>query len=296
MNKENYNIILDLCKDKLNTRNLENVKIKRLGGLTNKNYKVDIESGSYVIRLPGDGTEELINRRDEHTCTDLANQVNIDSQLLYFDDNTGIKISSYIVGAETMNAELLREKDNIKSIAGLLKKLHTCGKSIPVIFNVFEKVEEYENLIKKYKHVSLWNDYEEIKNRVYGLKDEVEEMKIQLTMCHCDPLCENFVKGIDRMYLVDWEYAGMNDPMWDVADVFIEAEYTVEYEELFNSFYFGEVPSKELKRRILMNKVFLDFLWSLWGMQRYCCGEDLLEYGNARYARAKKNLKLLTNN
>lgn len=293
MNKEDFSLILELCKEKLGTCDLSKIKIQRLGGLTNKNYMVDTEAGTYVIRLPGEGTEELINRRDEHICTDLANQVEIDSQLLYFDDKTGIKIGRYIIEAETMSPKLIYKTENMKAVAELLKKLHTCGKSIPVIFNVFEKVEEYENLIRKYKDISLWDDYDEIKKQVYGIKEEIEGIKIQATMCHNDPLCENFIKGKDRMYLVDWEYAGMNDPMWDLADVFIEAEFTTEQEKLFNNFYFGEVPNEEFSHRILINKVFLDFLWSLWGIQRYCCGEDLLEYANNRYARAKKHLKLL---
>lgn len=291
MTKDDFNLILRLCKDKLNVRNLESVKAKRLGGMTNRNFMVDTESDIYVIRLPGKGTEELINRRDEHLCTNLANQTGIDSQLLYFDDSTGIKISKYIAEAETMSEKTIGEQENMKSIAELLKRLHTCGKSVPVVFNVYEKIEEYEGLIKKYKDVPLWNDYKETKKEVSELKKKLDKMKIVPTMCHNDPLCENFVKGKDRMYLVDWEYAGMNDPMWDIADIFVEAGFTDEKEESFNKFYFGKSPSEEYKYRILTNKIFLDFLWSLWGMQRYCCGADFLEYANNRYLRAKKNLK-----
>ena len=247
-----------------------------------------------MIRLPGEGTDELINRRDEHICTRLANHIGIDSKLIYFKDENGIKITQYIENAETMNKKSVKNIENMQAIAEIFKKLHTCGETIPVRFNVFEKIEEYEYLLKKYSINFLWEDYEEIKKQVYDLGKEIDEMKIRLTMCHNDPLCENFVKGTDRMYLVDWEYAGMNDPMWDLADIFIEAEFTSEEETLFNSFYFGQEPDEQIKRRILINKVFLDFLWSLWGKQRYSCGVDLIEYANDRYARTKKHLKLLT--
>ncbi len=293
MNSKDFDLILKLCKDELKICNLNNIKIQRLGGLTNRNYMVDTEAGLYIVRLPGEGTEELINRKEEHICTDLANQIDIDSQLLYFDDKTGIKISRYIHGAKTMNYSLVRDRQNMKAIAELLNKMHSCGESIPVIFDVFEKIEEYENLIKKQRNTLLWDDYEETKRKVYELKDEVDQMEVQSVMCHNDPLCENFVKGKNKMYLVDWEYAGMNDPMWDLADVFIEAAFTLDEEETFNNFYFGQEPAEHFKYRILINKIFLDFLWSLWGLQRYSFGADLLEYANNRYARAKEHLTML---
>ncbi len=86
----------------------------------------------------------------------------------------------------------------------------------------------------------------------------------------------------------------MNDPLWDLADVMIEAELNQEQEELFKGFYFETAATKEEERRIVMNKVFLDFLWSLWGKQRYSVGEDDMQaYAHDRYVRMKKNLALL---
>ena len=204
-----------------------------------------------------------------------------------------MKIARYVEDAETMNIKTVKDPDNMKAIADIFKTLHNSGKGVPVIFDVFEKIEEYEAVLKKCKKDYFWSDYEEVKAQVYSLKEEVKEMNIQPAMCHNDPLCENFVKGKDKMYLVDWEYAGMNDPMWDIADIFIEAKFTPEEEVMFNGFYFDQEPNNQIHRRILVNKVFLDFLWSLWGKQRYSNGADLLEYANERYVRAKENLRLL---
>lgn len=290
MNKEDFNLILELCKSKLKVQDIKSVKIQRLGGLTNRNYKIETNTGDFVIRLPGEGTEEMINRKDEYICTNLATQLNIDSQLIYFDDKKGIKISRYIQNAETMNPDLVRKKDNMKAIAETFKKLHTCGETVPVVFDVFEKIEHYEKLLKKYTENYFWRDYQVVKSQVYQLKDIIEEMNVKVTMCHNDPLCENFVKGEDKMYLVDWEYAGMNDPMWDLADFFIEANFSPEEEVMFCKFYFGHSLDSITQKRILINKIFLDFLWSLWGKQRSANGEKLLDYADERYERAKKNL------
>ena len=295
MNKQDEMTVLSLLKEKVGIVDTDKVECQRLGGLTNRNYKVETNAGAFVFRLPGEGTEEMINRRDEYLCTKLTNDIGIDSELIFFDLSNGIKIARFIEEAETMNSEAVRNVKNMEAIAGIFKTLHTSGGEVPVEFNVFEKIEEYENLLKKAKGEYFWEDYAKIREMVYGLKGEVLGMGIKNTICHNDPLCENFIQGKDRMYLVDWEYAGMNDPMWDIADFFIEAGFSKEEEELFSSFYFEEKPDEALRRRILMNKVFLDFLWSLWGKQRYSCGEDLLEYANERYERAKLNLNLLAN-
>lgn len=272
---------------------VEDLKALRLGGLTNRNYKIEINNEAFVIRLPGEGTEEMINRREERICTELANNINVDSQLLYFDDKSGIKIARYIENANTMNVEKVRKIEHLQEIAKIFKKLHTCGKSVPVTFNVFDKIEEYEAILKKSKDDLFWADYQDVRKQVYDLKSEIENMNIQVVICHNDPLCENFIKGEDRMYLVDWEYAGMNDPMWDIADFFIEAQLNPNDEKLFNSFYFGKELNSEHERRILINKVFVDFLWSLCGKQRYSTGADFLEYANDRYKKAKTNLQLV---
>lgn len=284
--------IKQLLAEHINVEDKEIIQIMRLGGLTNKNYRVKTNRGEFVIRLPGDGTEDMINRKDEHICTVLANEIGVDGGLIYFDAETGTKISDYISNAVTMNSKVVRQENNMKSIAGSFKKLHSSGLKTDVRFNVFEKIEEYESVIKGYGGDYLWDDYYDKKREVYQLRDEVKQMNVELTLCHNDPLCENFVKGSDRMYLIDWEYAGMNDPMWDIADFIIEAKLSPDEEEVFCNYYFGGSIDNQMKRRILINKILLDFLWSLWGIQRTANGEDLLDYANERYERAKKNLKL----
>lgn len=288
--KDDINTIKKLCSEILLVDYRE---ANRLGGLTNRNYKVISDNDAYVVRLPGEGTKEMIDRNDERICTELANEINIDSELLHFEGESGVKIARYIKNANTMDKEKVKKIEHMREIAEIFKKLHTCGKSVPVIFNVFEKIEEYEAILKKSKGDFFWDDYEDVKKQIYDLKQEVDEMNIQVTICHNDPLCENFIKGNDRMYLVDWEYAGMNDPMWDIADFFIESEFNPDEEKMFSSFYFGQDLNSTDERRILINKIFVDFLWSLWGKQRYSFGADFLEYANDRYNKAKHNLELL---
>ncbi len=274
--------------------NYQKINIKQQeGGLTNHNFLVEIDDEPYIFRLPGAGTNELVNRAEEKICTEAATALGIDAELLYFDAATGRKISRYLPQALTMNPVLMQEPIYLANAAETLRRLHDSATQVPVNFDVFEKIEEYEALISKVSTDYFWPDYSAIKAQVLALKAEVATLPIKRVLCHNDPLCENFVFSADQMFLVDWEYAGVNDPLWDVADVIIEAEYQGETEMAFLKAYFKQEPSLMELRCVQMNKVFLDFLWSLWGLQRFSCGIDLYDYATNRYLRAQANLKQL---
>ena len=110
--------------------------------------------------------------------------------------------------------------------------------------------------------------------------------------CHNDPLCENWIYGDNQLYLIDWEYAGMNDGMWDLADVSIEADYNDEHDEILLKEYLGKEPSLIERQRFIANKLYLDYLWTLWGKTRVPYdGDEMEEYALNRYIRLKSNLK-----
>lgn len=268
-------------------------KAERMGGLTNRTYKVTLENQKiYVVRLPGEGTEELINRADERISTTLACTLGIDAQLLYFSE-TGEKVTAYIDGAQTLSAGTIGQTDNLEKAAVLLRRLHTCGENTDVPFDVFDMAASYETIIAS-NHVDLYDDYNAIKSRVLAIRQEFETDAIAPVPCHNDPLCENWVlDGKGRMYLIDWEYAGMNDGMWDLADISIEAALSAQQEDILLTAYFGRKATGEEYRRFHANKLYLDYLWTLWGKARVPFdGETMEDYAAERYARLKKNLAL----
>lgn len=268
----------------------EVLKIERMGGMTNHSYHVVIGDGEYAFRIAGEGTEELIDREQESRSTKLACDLDIDTKILVFDEKTGVKIGAYIKDAETMSQETLRQEPHLKMAAGILSRLHCCGVDTKVPFQVFEVAEDYEKFMRD-NGVPFFDDYENMKSRIMALKEELGNTK--LVPCHNDPLCENWVKGADRLYLIDWEYAGMNDALWDVADVAIEADLNEEQEEFLLNEYFaaqGLRMSADDRKRYQANKVFIDFLWSLWGKTRVPFEAEMEDYAQARYERMKKNL------
>jgi thiamine kinase-like enzyme len=118
-----------------------------------------------------------------------------------------------------------------------------------------------------------------------------------LAPCHNDPWPGNFVDGGLRMYLIDWEYSGMNDPMWDLADLSVEANFDAPKDRTLLEAYFGGQPPGDARRRFGMHKPMCDLFWSLWGFLQTVNGnanigpgEDFLAYANDRHEKCKARL------
>ena len=268
-------------------------QIAAIGGMTNKNYKVMIDDQNYVLRVPGNGTEKMISRVDEIKNAAFAHEIGVDADLIYFNEQTGIKISKFIEDAQTLSPEGAKKPYVMKKICQLLNQLHQCGLEMENEFNVYEKIESYEQLLNELKG-EYYEDYQLVKQQVLQLKELMDDLQINLVPCHNDTLAENFIKDKhDQYYLIDWEYAGMNDPMWDVAAHCLENGFNSDEEELFLKTYFKQEPKRSYKTRVLVNKIYQDFLWSLWTKVKEASGDDFGDYGINRYNRAKENLKLL---
>lgn len=284
------NIIKGYLKDVLNLEEKQIGSITSAGGMTNKNYKIYIDEKPYVLRIPGNGTEEMINRKYEKINANLAVSLGLDKNILYMNDETGIKVAEFIKNAETLNSTTAKREDNMKLVSNLLKRLHNSNITMENIFNPFDLMLYYEELALKYKG-KFYHDYHVIKDKVFKLKDKFYSLNKKLYPCHNDTLPDNFVKDSDgNMYLIDWEYSGLNDPMWDVAAHMLEAGFNNDEEELFLDIYFNGKLTKELEERILLNKICQDFLWALWTILKEARGDDFGTYGIDRYERAINNL------
>ncbi|RDY25009.1 winged helix-turn-helix transcriptional regulator [Romboutsia maritimum] len=267
-------------------------EISPAGGMTNKNYKVNIKDQYYILRMPGNGTENMISRINEKYNSQLANKLGLDTDILYSDEHTGIKISKFIDNAETLNETSAKREENMELTANILKKLHDSGISFKNEFNVFDEIEKYEKLLQDVNGCNF-SDYYEVKEKVVRLDSVLNTLGRELKACHNDTVPENFVKGNnDRIYLIDWEYSGMNDPMWDIAAHIIECNFSKDEEKLFLQKYFkiDEEIEANYEKRILIYKICQDFLWSIWSNLKEAEGDDFGTYGIDRYNRAKSNL------
>jgi thiamine kinase-like enzyme len=284
--------IKDYLVEALNISGKDIKDIQPFGGMTNINYKVLIKNKEYVLRLAGNGTEKMINRKEEKVNLFLASKMGFDTEVLYFNEQTGMKITELIPEAETLTSQVAKRKENMELIAATLRKLHQSDMQMANRFDVFYKIGEYEQLMREAKGIP-YKGYEEVKAQVMVLKDLYTRMDVALTPCHNDLVPENIVKrGHNKIYLIDWEYSGINDPMWDVAAHSLECGFSPEEEELFLSLYLNQqkVPL-EIQQRVLINKIFQDFLWSIWTIIKEANGDDFESYGIDRFNRARRNLQ-----
>ena len=297
IDKKEKSVLLENLKEIIcNCMNIESSEINSItpiGGMTNKNFKVAVKDKFYVLRVPGNGTGEMISRQDEIRNAVYANKIGVDAELIYFNEETGVKISEFILNAETLSPDAAKKQHNMKMVCTLLRTLHNSKEKMNNDFDIYEKIEKYEKLSKEADGL-FYDDYYQIKDKVYSLKNIMIKLDVLYTPCHNDTIAENFIKsGEDKMYLIDWEYAGMNDPMWDLAAHSLENSFNDDEEELFLKIYFNGKVEEKYKTRILINKVYQDFLWSIWTNIKEAKGDDFGSYGIDRYNRAKKNLSII---
>lgn len=267
--------------------------IQRLGGMTNHSYHITRNDGQeYLLRIPGDGTEEMINRLDERKSTELACQLGIDSELLYFGDD-GRKVMRFIHDPQEMDESLMKKSESIKQAADIFSRLHNCGVDTGVRFEVFEMAALYERIIRD-GGVKLYDDYDDVKNTVMRIKSVVESSgMVKKVPCHNDSLIGNWViDGNGKLYLIDWEYSGMNEPMWDLSCLSIEIGYTDNEEDELLQYYYQRPVTIDEKKQFAAAKLYVDFLWTLWGLTRIPFdGQFMQDYADGRYERLKRNIE-----
>jgi thiamine kinase-like enzyme len=161
-------------------------------------------------------------------------------------------------------------------------------------FSMFRELEKYENILRN-DHGDFFEDYEEVREKVMALEEELKVCNRVFVPSHNDLVSENFVKDTHgRIYLIDWEYSGINDDMWDLAALSLENEFSEDDIELMFRLYFnGKEADKDSRRRLLIHKICQDFLWAVWTLIKEAEGDDFGTYGIDRYNRAKEYLNQL---
>ena len=272
--------------EKLFSKEEEIVSVERLGGMTNNNYLVETTNRKFIVKFFGKGTDKLINRIAEKNNLEKLRDLELDVENYIFDINEGIKVNEYIENATTFDAHYIKTKN--KEVAEILQKVHGSGKELEGEFKIFDEIKKYEDLIQgeiKYAY------YDKIRDKVFGLQSHLEEIGIDKKSCHIDLVPENFIEDENgRVYLIDWEYSSMNDPMWDLAALFIESNYRKSEEGDFFKYYYSEKTPVSISK-IMIYKILQDFLWSLWTIYKEEQGAEFGSYGQDRYNRCLKNLK-----
>jgi len=286
----NNESVLHVIRDVLEKKDADIKDIKRVGGLTNINFSVTVDDEKFILRLPGDGTEELVNRQAEKNNLIFATSLGINPELVYFNDQTNMKITRKIPNPSTLTAEQTKHPQKMNQIIDIFHKLHYASHGMSNRFELFTLMQHYETLVEKI-HPIEFQHYTAMKKDIAALKEVYESLQVEEAPCHIDTISDNFVSsGMGKVYLIDWEYSGMFDPMWDVATLMLNSDYTEAEEQLFLQKYFERQPTEEEIQRIHLHKIFQDYLWSLWGVYKVASGDTLDGYATGLFNRAVKNL------
>ena len=263
----------------------EVLSVEQLGGMTNQNYLVKTTNKQYIVKFFGKGTEKLINRQDEKYNLELLKDLDLDVKNYLFDIDAGIKVNEYIESAITLDSTSIKTK--FDKIAPILQTIHASGKELRGEFAPFEEIKKYESLIEE---KIPYANYEAVREEVFSLEKRLADLGVDRKSCHIDLVPENFIESPQgRLYLIDWEYSSMNDPMWDLAALFLESEFTSQEEEAFLSHYESD-QTPVSREKITIYKILQDTIWSLWTVYKEEQGADFGDYGVSRYQRAVKGL------
>ncbi len=272
----------------------ETIELERLGGaLTNVCYKVTVGGASYVLRLAGEGTSDYIDRSAEKHNARIAAAAGVNAEVVYFDARDGTMVTRFVEGVSMSAGEGFgRDPGAPVRAARALKRVHRLGSVFRSRFDVFAAINDYLILLPE-RRTPLPEDYYEVWRKAKVVRRALEASPAPLVPCHNDPWPGNLLDADGRIYLIDWEYSGMNDPMWDLADLSVEAGFGPEQDRTMMEAYYGARPSPALYSRLEVYKAMSDLHWSLWGFVQHAKGnpaEDFWGYGLDRLGRSRARM------
>jgi thiamine kinase-like enzyme len=188
-----------------------------------------------------------------------------------------------------MDARKFKDHASVVRAAHAFRKLHQCGRAFETRFELFEQIDNYLGVVKKLS-AAIPEGYETVQKQAEAVRAALSTHELPIAPCHCDPLAENFLDTGERMVIIDFEYSGNNDPMWDLGDLSVEAEFDNDQDRAFMSAYFDGAPPAFDLGRMVTYKAMCDLLWTLWGVVQHANGnpaEDFWAYAVNRLERCK---------
>ena len=281
--------LMNIIKDTIGCEISKIMNIQPLKkGMTNRSFSFEVNSKRYIMRVPGEGTEKLINRKHEYDVYQAIKDENICDPVIYMNPENGYKITEYIHNAHACDST------DFSDVSKCMYKLHAFpDKKLKVnhTFEVFEELEKYESYWQGTP--SIYRDYKTTKVHIYELKEFVDAQPKEWGLSHIDSVPDNFLFSDDELYLIDWEYAGMQDQHIDIAMFAIYSLYDREdVEKLIDAYFDGQC--KDLVRiKIYAYIAICGLLWSNWCEYKRNLGVEFGEYSLKQYRYAKEYYRIV---
>ncbi|MBD0291161.1 MAG: phosphotransferase [Thermoleophilia bacterium] len=256
------------------------------GGITNENFRVDVDGERYVLRIAGRNTDLLgIDRRAERDATLAASRAGVGPEVAAFVEPEGYLVTRFIEG-RPIPPEEMRMPERLGQAAAALKAIHD-GPAVPGRFDSFRIVEEYSEIAAAHG-VERPSAYD----RAHALAQAIERTRRREheRPCHNDLLNANFLDDGERIRIVDWEYAGMGDRFFDLANFSINHELGEAENELLLRAYFGRASEADRDALTLM-RFMSDFREAMWGVVQQGISEldvDFVAYAHEHFTRLER--------
>ena len=257
-------------------------------GMTNRSFLFTCGEKKYIMRIPGEGTDQLINRQEEAAVYQIIDGRNICDDIVYINPDNGYKITKFLEGARVCDPQNV---DDLKKCMEKLRNFHELELAVDHEFNIFEQIEFYERLWDGVN--SVYKDYEKTKENVFSLRSYIDEHTQKRVLTHIDAVPNNFLIIDDEIRLIDWEYAGMQDPHVDIAMFCIYSLYNKRQVDKLINIYFKDSCLNETRIKIYCYIAACGLLWSNWCEYKRHLGVEFGEYSLRQYRYAKDYYKIV---
>lgn len=280
---------IEIIADALQVNKNEIVDINILKkGMTNRSFLFSCRNQRYIMRIPGEGTDLLIKRDEESAVYDVIKNKDICDDIVYISPLNGYKITRYLESSRVC------DPDNEEDLVRCMKKLrdfHSLNLKVGHKFDIFKQIDFYEYLWDGAP--SVYRDYNDTKIKAFELKEYIDNCKIEMCLTHIDAVPDNFLFTADGdIRLIDWEYAGMQDPHVDIAMFCIYALYDRKQVDRLIDIYFENKCEKQTRLKIYCYIAACGLLWSNWCEYKRSLGVEFGEYSLRQYRYAKEYYKI----
>lgn len=261
-------------------------------GMTNHTFSFCCNGKKYILRIPFEKRHELISRRNEAEVYETIRGKGFCEEIYYLNPGDGKKISAYLDDSRVCDQQ---NPEDVRRCMDKLKQLHGSHLKVDFSFDIFERIRLLESLWEGIP--SDYADYEKTRENVFSLRDFISRHIDQWTLCHIDPVPDNFLfcrnaAGGEDLYLIDWEYAAMQDPHVDIAMFGIYAQYDREHMEQLIDAYFPEGCPSVTRAKIYCYIASCGLLWSNWCERAGNMGVEFGAYALKQYRYAKDYYRL----
>ena len=231
------------------------------GGLTNANYKVEVDGTPYFVRVPGESTELLaIDRANEYHNSKAAAQANVAPKVLHHLPEYSVMVLEFLTG-KTMSKDSLNADGMPTRMAKVIKKLHG-GPRFLTDFNMFRLTEYYLKICAE-RDIRIPDGYHDRMPTVAKIEHAMNVKPLATVPCNNDLLAENYIDDGRHLWLIDYEYSGNNDPTFELGNTCQEMQFSEEQIREVCAAYFGEATPSMIAR-MKLNMIMSDVGWGLW--------------------------------